>query len=67
LFVDALGSRDDEHLLGNEMKTLSLNELNNDEDLKIEDEEENNKSSDEDGKSTYSSAIFFDYYQCFSL
>ncbi|CAF4089715.1 unnamed protein product [Rotaria sordida] len=42
------GSDEDEYLLDNELKSLSLNELNNDENTTIQDEEVNDKSSGED-------------------
>ncbi|CAF1421677.1 unnamed protein product [Rotaria sordida] len=42
------GSDEDEYLLDNELKSLSLNELNNHENTTIQDEEVNDKSSGED-------------------
>jgi len=49
LYIDILGDGNPEEVLGRDMRTLFLNESNSDEDVPIQDEEDNDSSS-EDGK-----------------
>ncbi len=62
MYFWTLESDDGEAGLDNELRSLSLHELNNNEDNGTEQEEENDNFSDEGGKFNLFSIFFFDLY-----
>ena len=59
LFIDLLDSDDGDAVLDSELRSLSLHELNNQENTNVEDEEHSD-SSDEDGRLTHASLLRID-------